>query len=104
MTDKYAMRIATQTSESALICKSTRPHSLSLQFRCSRHHYAFSDDTVQGVVQTDHHHSLLATFEIVSKVMKRCCEQELCSHMQLRPSSNFPMIRPRKKARCRLTD
>ncbi|GFV43616.1 uncharacterized protein TNCV_2679171 [Trichonephila clavipes] len=35
--DEYAMRIATQT-ESALICKSTRPHSLSLQFRCSRHH------------------------------------------------------------------
>ncbi|GFU85743.1 uncharacterized protein TNCV_4307531 [Trichonephila clavipes] len=31
------MRIATQT-ESALICKSTRPHSLSLQFWCSRHH------------------------------------------------------------------
>ncbi|GFT51602.1 hypothetical protein TNCV_4753241 [Trichonephila clavipes] len=27
--DEYAMRIATQT-ESALICKSTRPHSLSL--------------------------------------------------------------------------
>ncbi|GFV41619.1 uncharacterized protein TNCV_3627701 [Trichonephila clavipes] len=35
--DEYAMRIATQT-ESALILKSTRPHSLSLQFRCSRHH------------------------------------------------------------------
>ncbi|GFT63254.1 uncharacterized protein TNCV_4747311 [Trichonephila clavipes] len=34
--DEYAMRIATQT-ESALICKSTRPHSLSLEFRCSRH-------------------------------------------------------------------
>ncbi|GFU26970.1 hypothetical protein TNCV_1151461 [Trichonephila clavipes] len=36
--DEYAMRIATQT-ESALIFKdSTRPHSLSLQFLCSRHH------------------------------------------------------------------
>ncbi|GFV52632.1 uncharacterized protein TNCV_2873031 [Trichonephila clavipes] len=35
--DEYAMRIATQT-ESALICKEYSPHSLSLQFRCSRHH------------------------------------------------------------------
>ncbi|GFX32974.1 hypothetical protein TNCV_4652001 [Trichonephila clavipes] len=35
--DEYAMRIATQT-ESALICKEYCPHSLSLQFRCSRHH------------------------------------------------------------------
>ncbi|GFX04715.1 uncharacterized protein TNCV_1912601 [Trichonephila clavipes] len=35
--DEYAMRIATQT-ESALICKEYSSHSLSLQFRYSRHH------------------------------------------------------------------
>ncbi|GFV75817.1 uncharacterized protein TNCV_1757451 [Trichonephila clavipes] len=36
--DEYAMGIATQT-ESALICKEySSPHSLSLQFRCFRHH------------------------------------------------------------------
>ncbi|GFT13316.1 hypothetical protein TNCV_1550821 [Trichonephila clavipes] len=46
-------------------------------------------------------------FEIVSKVVKRCCEQfELCSHTcHTAAFLNFPMIRPRVKAsRCRLTD
>ncbi|GFY16243.1 uncharacterized protein TNCV_2348881 [Trichonephila clavipes] len=36
--DEYAMRIATQTENLLSSVKSTRPHSLSLQFQCSRHH------------------------------------------------------------------
>ncbi|GFS53222.1 hypothetical protein TNCV_3022931 [Trichonephila clavipes] len=75
------MRITTQT-ESALICaRESRPHSLSLQFRCSRHHRerrAFSDGqalkihTVQGVVQTDHHRgSLLATVKTRYRLSSR---------------------------------
>ncbi|GFU69413.1 hypothetical protein TNCV_3887311 [Trichonephila clavipes] len=34
--DEYAMRIATKLNLLSSV-KSTRPHSLSLQFRCSRH-------------------------------------------------------------------
>ncbi|GFV27820.1 uncharacterized protein TNCV_1592121 [Trichonephila clavipes] len=36
--DEYAMRIATQTESVSSSVKSTRPHSLYLQFQCSRHH------------------------------------------------------------------
>ncbi|GFU98187.1 hypothetical protein TNCV_4540201 [Trichonephila clavipes] len=64
------------------------------------------------VVSSDFSRSLPACFfwpfEIVSKVVKRCCEQfrdSTATLVTLRPSSNFPMIRPRVKAsRCRLTD
>ncbi|GFS50074.1 hypothetical protein TNCV_881161 [Trichonephila clavipes] len=65
LSDEYAMRIATQT-ESALICKSTRPHSLSLNSGVpGTTENAFSDGQALKVhtpyrasMQTDHHRAV----------------------------------------------
>ncbi|GFW87420.1 hypothetical protein TNCV_2282511 [Trichonephila clavipes] len=128
----FQMRIATQT-ESASICKETRPHSLSLQLRCSWH-YRETPSGAAGVkgthstgrrkqtttLQSSGHgkygkygHGIYRSpsrlLKLSRKVAERCCSNsELCSQLHSCHTAAFfnsPMIRPRVKAyRCRLTD
>ncbi|GFW45769.1 homeobox protein cut [Trichonephila clavipes] len=58
-----------------------------------------SPDEYAMRIATQTESALICKFEIVSKVVKRCCEQfELCSHTcHAAAFLNFPMIRPRVK-------